>query len=153
MGQTLRKHSDFSQDWTAYHADADDVRPCRPSPAHPQELDERQGTHQERHLELLVGSQEVVRQLQLLPSPMRSSCWKKQPCLLVRFPPLSLALPSSSAPVALWRHSPDISNAQILMAAMTDMITFHALVAGMMPVDKVDERVCSELVGGVTQRG
>jgi hypothetical protein len=116
-------------------------------------LNERHLCVQERHLELLVGSQEVVRQLQLLPSPMRSSCWKKQPFLLVRFPPISLALPSSSAPVALWRHSSDISSAHILMAAMTDMIPFHALVAGMMPVDKVDERVCSELVGGVTQRG
>ena len=149
MGQTLRKHSDFSQDWTAYHADADDVRPCRPSPAHPQELDERQGTHQERHLELLVGSQEVVRQLQLLPSPMRLSCWKKQPCLLVRFPLLFVTLLYSCAFVTLRGPLSDTSDARLLMAAMTDMVHDHAFVAGMMTVDavdQVDERVCSERV-------
>ena len=66
MGQTLTKPVDFCQDWTAYHADAADVRPCLPDPARPQELDERQGTHQERRSELLAVECEVVRQLQLL---------------------------------------------------------------------------------------
>ena len=66
MDQTLRKLSDFSQDRTAYHADAADVRPCLPDPARPQELDERQGTHQERRSELLAVKREVVRQVQLL---------------------------------------------------------------------------------------
>ena len=66
MGQTLRKPNDFSQGRTAYHADAADVRPCLPDPSRPQELDERQETHQERRSELLAVEREVVRQLQLL---------------------------------------------------------------------------------------
>ena len=66
MGQSLRIRSVFSQARTPYHAETADVRPCRPSPAHPQELDERQGTHQERRSELLAVEREVVRQLQLL---------------------------------------------------------------------------------------
>ena len=66
MGQTLTKPVDFCQGRTASHADAADVRPCLPDPARPQELNERQGTHQERRSELLAVESEVVRQLQLL---------------------------------------------------------------------------------------
>jgi hypothetical protein len=66
VGQTLRKLNHFSQGRTASHADAADVRPCLPDPVRPQELDERQGTHQERRSELLAVESEVVRQLQLL---------------------------------------------------------------------------------------
>ena len=66
MDQTLRKLDDCPQDRTAYHADAADVRPRHPDPAHPIELDERHGMHQERRSELLAVDRQVVRQLQLL---------------------------------------------------------------------------------------
>ena len=79
--------------------------------------------------------------------------WMKHSCLLVRCTPLSLTPFYSSASVALPEHLSDISSAHILMAVMTDMIRFHALVAGMMTVDQIDERVHSELVGGVSHRG
>ena len=55
--------------------------------------------------------------------------------------------------MALPEHLSDISSAHILMAVMTDMMRFHALVAGMMTVDQIDERVHSELAGGVSHRG
>jgi hypothetical protein len=66
VDQTLTKLVDLCQGPTAYHAEVADVRPWHPDPAHPQELDERQGMHQERRSELFAVEREVVRQLQLL---------------------------------------------------------------------------------------
>jgi hypothetical protein len=65
------------------------------------ELDERRGSVQVRRLELVVVSQEVVRQLELWRSPMPMSCWMKQVGLLVHFPPLFLTPLHSSANEAL----------------------------------------------------
>ena len=80
MDQNLRKPSDFSQGRTAYHADAADVRPCRPDLADPQELDRRHGMHQERRSELFALQCEVVRQLQLLRRWRRPCTQSIIPC-------------------------------------------------------------------------
>ena len=66
MDQTLTKLSDFCQERTAYHADAADVRPCRPKLYAQMQLIARHLCVQERRLELLAVEREVVRQLQLL---------------------------------------------------------------------------------------
>jgi hypothetical protein len=117
------------------------------------ELNERHLCVQVRRLELVVVSQEVVRQLELWRSPMPMSCWMKHVGLLVRCPPLSLTPLHSSASEALPAHSPRISSAHILMDGMTHMMRSCALVADMMTVDHVDERMDSEVVGGGCHRG
>ena len=153
MAQNLGIPISFSQARTPYHAETADVRPCLPKVCTPMELDERRGSVQVRRLELIVVSQEVVRQLELWRSPMPMSCWMKHVGLLVRCPPLSLTPLHSSASEALPVHSPRISSAHIWMDGMTDMMRFDALVADMMTVDQVDERIDSEVVGGGCHRG
>ena len=59
----------------------------------------------------------------------------------------------SSASEALPVHSPRISSAHILMDGMTHIMRLCALVADMMTVDQVDERMDSEVVGGGCHRG
>ena len=140
MGQNLGICLDFSQARTAYHADTADVRPCLPKVCTPMELDERRGSVQVRRLELVVVSQEVVRQLELWRSPMPMTCWMKHVGLLVRCPPLSLTPLHSSASEALPVHSPRNSSAHILMDGMTHMMRLHALVADMMPVRSGSDR-------------
>ena len=80
MGQTLTKPVDFCQGRTAYHADAADVRPCRPKVGAQIELMTRHLCAQERRSELLAVDRQVVRQLQLLRRWRRPCTPSKVPC-------------------------------------------------------------------------
>ena len=51
------------------------------------------------------------------------------------------------------KDPPRISSAHILMDGMTHIMRLCALVADMMTVDQVDERMDSEVVGGGCHRG
>jgi hypothetical protein len=122
VGRNLGIRLVFSQARTPYHAETADVRPCLPKVCAQMELNERHLCVQVRRLELVVVSQEVVRQLELWRSPMPMSCWMKHVGLLVRCSPLSLTPLHSSASEALLVHSPRISSAHILMDGMTHMM-------------------------------
>ena len=69
------------------------------------------------------------------------------------FTGFTVAAMTSSSDLAVNTHSPHFSSAQILMDGMTHLMRLYALVADMMTVDQVDERMNPELVGGGCHRG